>query len=250
MNYTDILAKQSSNNVPEHKGRNKPVEVETDIGKSQFDDKKHEEMMKMFKELPLDAQLRIKTMAEKKRKSMTAEHDSAVAEQEKRNAYQEKMKSNMSFKMAQQAKKEEAARIKAENAVRNKEIKEQKAKLKADKKATDTLNKNINKLQISMEDFAKEKNLQILKEQQLERKWLEENGRIDPATGEYKEKDKERAKSQSQYSNQEYMQNRNALLRKKFLEAFELFRDSEKVMEFFDKYGLKEEIQAMRQKKK
>lgn len=250
MNYRDILAKQSSSSVPQHKGRREPVEVETDIGQPTRDEAKHKEMMKMFNELPLESQLKIKMMAQKRKKAMSAEHNNKVAKQDSRNAYQEKMKSNLSFKMEQQAKKEEAARIKAENAVRNKEIKEQKAKLKAENKKIETLNKNINKLQISMEDFAKDKNLQILKEQQIEREWLEKNGRIDPATGDYKEEFKKRAKQQTQFSNQEYMQNRNALLRKKFLEAMNLFQDSDKVMEFFDKYGLSEEIQAMWQKNK
>lgn len=257
MSYLDALRKQSSNPGPSPRQRVPGLEyedVETDIGQSTRDSKKHEEMMKMFNEMPKEVQLRIRTKVEQRRKKLQEPFDKKVAANELRNKNQEKLKSNLEYRNEVRRKAEIDKQTKADVKFRNAQIKEQKKKqdaiMKEEKKSADTFRKANLKLRTELETFDTEKKLLDLKVAQAKQKYLRENAVIDRTTGEYQKESIAEAERQGDNLIKEHNVRRAAKLRKYFLQAMNDYNgDSNAVMDLFDKYGLKEELLRMLPKK-
>ena len=250
MSYLDALRKQSSNPGPSPRQRVPGLEyedVETDIGQSTRDPKKHEEMMKMFNEMPKEVQLRIRTKMAQRKKQSQGPFDKKVAANESRNKNQEKLKATLDYRNEVREKAEIAKQTKADVTFRNAQIKEQKkvqdATIKSDKKAADTFRKANLKLRTELETFATDKQVLDLKVAQAKQKYLTENAIIDQTTGDYKDESYAEAEKQGSYLIQEHNLKRRAKLRKYFLQAMNDYNgDKNAVIDLFEKYGLKKEL--------
>ena len=99
MSYLDALKDQTI--------RRPKVDVETDIGQPN-DPKEHEEMMKLFNEMPREVQLRIRTKVEQRRRQSQGPVDKKVAANELRNQNQEKLKANLKYRNEVKRKRKRA----------------------------------------------------------------------------------------------------------------------------------------------
>ena len=121
MNYRDILDKPSirySNVGLETQEKTEPksqaeerlrksVKMKTDIGKSGFDEKKHNEMLKMLESMPPETKLRIKTMVEQRRRLNKSDFNKRANVGNSRNERVELQRSNQDFKSRKLAEGEQ-----------------------------------------------------------------------------------------------------------------------------------------------
>lgn len=158
MSYLDVLKRSAGTTEVPAKGS--PSEfIETDIGKDNTDTEKHKEMVKMFKELPIESQIKLKREIAKRRKAGSAEHNLGVKNQEINNRNQEKMKSMYQYKM--QKAKDKAFELKEkEQAKRDAAVaKNELAVMKAQKKESIKKQAARDKIVIDAEKYIRDRDL-------------------------------------------------------------------------------------------